>query len=97
MANSAPKNAPDASVTRDYPVKPTSINLSGDTDLTAVYAQGYAKRIYVGGAGSVKVDTIGATGVTYTAVPVGTWLRGTFTKVYSTANGTTATNLVAED
>lgn len=49
--------------------------------------------IYVGGTGDVKVDMAhGATGIIYKAVPVGTYLRGIFKKVYAT--GTTATFLV---
>lgn len=51
-----------------------------------------AKAIYVGGAGDV-LATIGGTDVTFKAVPVGTVLHITATRVKAT--GTTATNLVA--
>jgi len=52
-----------------------------------------ARRIWVGGLGDVKVDTIGGDTVTFTAVPAGTVLPVQVRKVYST--GTTATNMVA--
>lgn len=69
-----------------------AITLSGDTAFAPP-----TQRIWVGGAGNVKVDTVGGqTGVVYTAVPAGSYLTIRATKVYSTSNGTTATNLVAE-
>ncbi len=50
--------------------------------------------IYVGGAGNVKVDLVtGGTGITFTAVPVGTVLAVQAKRVYAT--GTTATLMVA--
>lgn len=53
------------------------------------------KRIWVGGTGAVKLDTVGGdVGVIYSAVPAGTYLRVRATKIYST--GTTATLIVAE-
>jgi hypothetical protein len=49
--------------------------------------------IYVGGAGSVKVDMAGSgTAITFTGVPVGTTLYISAKRVYLT--GTTATNLI---
>lgn len=69
-----------------------AINLSNDTALSPA-----TQRIWVGGTGNVKVDTVGGqTGVVYTAVQAGTYLTVRATKIYSTANGTTASNLVAE-
>ena len=47
--------------------------------------------LYVGGAGNVKVTTIGQDIVTFTAVPVGTVLPVQVIKVHSSASGTTAT------
>ena len=52
--------------------------------------------IYVGTTGNVKVDTVGGeTGVVYPNVNAGGYISGHFTKVYATANGTTASNLLA--
>lgn len=51
-------------------------------------------RIYVGGTGDVKVDTLSGTGIIYKAVPVGSYIYPNATRVYST--GTSATNLVGE-
>lgn len=52
--------------------------------------------LYVGGAGNVKVTTVGGDTPTFTAVPAGTILGGSvplaITRVWLT--GTTATNLV---
>ena len=68
-----------------------AINLAADTVLSPP-----ARYIYVGGVGNVKVDTEGGeTGVVFTAVPTGGYVYVNVIKVYSTANGTTATNLVA--
>lgn len=47
--------------------------------------------LYVGGAGNVKVTTVGQDVVTFTAVPVGTVLPVQVVKVHSAASGTTAT------
>lgn len=50
--------------------------------------------IYVGGTGTIKADDDqGHTGVTFSAIPVGTTLKGRFKKIYAT--GTSATLLVA--
>ncbi len=54
------------------------------------------RRIYVGGAGDVKIDTPSHTGVVYKAVPAGTYIYCRAVKVYSSSNGTSATNLVGE-
>ncbi len=54
------------------------------------------RRIYVGGLGDVKIDTPSHTGVTYKSVPTGTYIFCRATKVYSSSNGTSATNLVGE-
>jgi hypothetical protein len=53
-----------------------------------------SKRLWVGGAGNVKVLTVGGSTVTYTAVPAGTYLKVRALQVFAT--GTTATNIVAE-
>jgi hypothetical protein len=47
--------------------------------------------LYVGGAGNVKVTTIGQDVVTFTAVPVGTVLPVQVIKVHASGSGTTAT------
>lgn len=53
-----------------------------------------ARALFVGGAGTLKVDTAGGeTGVTFTAVPAGSTIALSVTKVYAT--GTSATAIVA--
>lgn len=53
-----------------------------------------ASALYIGGAGDVKVDMEGTgDGIVFKAVPVGTTLKGRFTRVYS--NGTGATFITA--
>ena len=47
--------------------------------------------LYVGGAGNVRVTTIGQDIITFTAVPVGTVLPVQVVKVHSVGSGTTAT------
>jgi len=47
--------------------------------------------LYVGGAGNVRVTTIGQDIITFTAVPVGTVLPVQVIKVHSLESGTTAT------
>lgn len=49
--------------------------------------------LYIGGAGDVAVVMKGGASVTFKAVPVGTVLKISVTKVMAT--GTTATNIVA--
>ena len=49
--------------------------------------------LYVGGAGNLKVLTVGGDEVTFTAVPVGTFVPVQVLRVFAT--GTTATNIVA--
>lgn len=53
-----------------------------------------SKRLWVGGAGNVKVLTVGGATVTYTSVPAGTYLNVRAAQVFNT--GTSATNIVAE-
>lgn len=52
-----------------------------------------ARALFVGGAGDIKVDTLGGDTVTFTGVVAGSILPVRILKVYST--GTTATNIVA--
>lgn len=47
--------------------------------------------LYVGGAGNVRVTTIGQDIVTFTAVPVGTVLPVQVVKIHGSGSGTTAT------
>jgi len=69
-----------------------AVNLASDTAFTPP-----TQRIFVGGTGNVKVDLAGGqTGILYTAVQAGTYLTIRATKIYSTGNGTSASNLVAE-
>lgn len=49
--------------------------------------------LYIGGAGNLRVQTIGGDDVTFFAVPAGTTLQVKVIQVYSTS--TTATNIVA--
>lgn len=49
--------------------------------------------LYVGGAGNLKVLTVGGDEVTLIAVPVGTFVPVQVLRVFAT--GTTATNIVA--
>jgi hypothetical protein len=51
--------------------------------------------LWVGGAGAVKLDLVNGGTVTLSGVPAGTMLKLSATKVYSLADGTTATNIVA--
>ena len=53
-----------------------------------------SKRLWIGGTGTVKVNTVGGSTVTYTGVPAGVYLNVRASRVYAT--GTSATNIVAE-
>jgi hypothetical protein len=53
----------------------------------------YSRALYVGGAGNLKIDTVGGSTVTFVSVPAGTVLPVRAKKVHAT--GTTATNIVA--
>ena len=58
---------------------------------TVVFCRG----VYVGGAGDLVVDMAGeGKAVTFAAVPAGSLLPIQVSKIYSAANGTSATNLV---
>lgn len=67
-----------------------AINLAGDTTVAP-----YFDALWVGGAGNVKLTTVYGETVTFTSVPAGTMLPVRGSVVYSTANGTTASNVVA--
>lgn len=49
--------------------------------------------LYIGGAGNLKVDTIGGDTVTFNSVLAGSFIPVQVTRVYAT--GTTATSIVA--
>jgi hypothetical protein len=49
--------------------------------------------LYIGGAGNLRVLTVGGDDVVFNAVPVGTTLQVRVVRVFST--GTAATNIVA--
>lgn len=71
------------------PAEAEAINLGSDSTGTW-----FAVRAGVGG--TVKVDyKDGGTGILLLNVPDGGYEPGLFTKIYSTANGTTATDIVA--
>jgi hypothetical protein len=53
-----------------------------------------SRRLWIGGAGSVTVVTLGGETVTYAGVPAGTYLLVRANQVCST--GTSATNIVSE-
>jgi hypothetical protein len=65
-----------------------SVTPNDSTDLAL-----YAKFLWVGGAGSVKVDMIETGTVTFTGVRAGTLLPIGVKRIWST--GTTATNILA--
>jgi hypothetical protein len=72
------------------PLNAVAVNLAADT-----VPSPSVRGIYVGTTGNLKVDMVGGqTGVTFQNVSVG-YFAGHFSKIYSTANGTTASNLVA--
>jgi hypothetical protein len=67
---------------------------AGGLNLGSVTAPKATRRLYVGGAGAVKIDTQGGeTAVVFSAVPAGTFLDLHATRVYAT--GTTAANILA--
>jgi hypothetical protein len=53
-----------------------------------------SKRLWVGGAGNVKLVTLGGDTVIYTAVPAGTYLNVRATQIFATL--TTASNIIVE-
>ncbi len=93
-----PAKAPstvDASVTNFYPARAVAIDASAaDVDLSILFTDGFARKIYIGGAGNVAATHLKGGSVTYTAPPVGSFIVGCFVSVQHT--GTTATNLIAE-
>jgi hypothetical protein len=88
---------PSASLQQElYPSYSVAVTLGADFSLTTAFTAGFARELYVGGAGDVVAQLYGdAAPQTYKAVPVGTILRGLFTLVKSTGNGTTASNILA--
>ena len=52
-----------------------------------------SKRLWVGGAGTVKVNTVGGSTLTYTS-PAGAYINVRASRVYAT--GTSATSILAE-
>lgn len=67
-----------------------AVNLASDTTLPAT-----SRGIFVGGAGNLALTTQGGDSVTLTGVTAGTIYAIQAKVVKSTANGTTATNIVA--
>jgi hypothetical protein len=91
MSAVSPSYQPRGQYDDSSPWNGVAINLGSDTNLNPV-----SRGIWVGTTGNIVVDFAGGTGtgVTYSNVPVG-YLAGHFSKVYSTGNGTTASNLIA--
>lgn len=58
---------------------------------------GSTRAVWVGGAGNLKVDMVegGQTGITFHGIAAGTLLPIAVSKIYSTANGTSATLVIA--
>lgn len=71
-----------------------AVTLGADFSITI--GGGVTRGLWVGSTGNVKVDmqSIG-TAITFNSVPAGTLLKIRVSKVYSTANGTSASNIVA--
>lgn len=86
-----------AAMPPDYvPQYAVAVTLGADFNLATAFNTGFARELYIGGAGNVVAQLLGdAAPVTYEAVPVGTILKGCWILVKSTGNGTTATNIVA--
>jgi hypothetical protein len=53
-----------------------------------------SRRLWIGGAGNVKINTLAGNPLTYTGVAAGTYLQMRASRVFAT--GTTATNIVVE-
>jgi hypothetical protein len=66
-----------------------AITPSDTVDLAVV-----PRRLWIGGAGNVTINTLAGRSLTYTGVPAGTYLQMRASRVFAT--GTTATNIVAE-
>jgi hypothetical protein len=66
-----------------------AVTPNDSTDLPTV-----SKRLWIGGAGNVTLNTVAGTTLVYTNVAAGTYLRVRAARVFST--GTTASNIVAE-
>jgi hypothetical protein len=64
------------------------VNLAADTDLSGQPSRG----VLINGAGNLKVDTLGGEIGVIIPCPVG-FLSIRLKKIYSTANGTTATGI----
>ncbi len=79
------------------PTCAVDVTLGSDFDLTAQFACKFARELYVGVGGDVVATMTddGGTAHTYKNVPSGTTLHGLWVTVKSSANGTTATNIVA--
>jgi hypothetical protein len=75
-------------LTNDPYTNAVAVTPHDTNDLTYV-----TRGVYVGGAGTVKVNMQDSGTVTFTGVPVGTLLPIRATRVYST--GTTATTILA--
>ncbi len=73
-----------------------AVNLAADYLTETNSGRSHTRGVWVGGAGNVVVDMAEfGTNITFTGVPAGTLLPICVSKIYSTANGTTATSLTA--
>jgi hypothetical protein len=68
------------------------VTLATDTPFSTNIPRG----VWVGTGGDLKVDFVeSGTGIVLKNVPDGGYVTGAFSKIYSTTNGTTCTDLVA--
>lgn len=89
VTRTAPKSTGRGTRIEASPSIATAINLASDTEGEWMY-------IRVGADGDLKVDyKNGGVGIVLKNARGGVYEPGVFTKIYSTANGTTATDLVA--
>ena len=73
----------------DSPAKHAAeVTPSDSTDLTT-----FARALYIGGAGDVKIDTVAGETVTFVGITAGSILPVRAARVYAT--GTSATSIVA--
>ena len=67
-----------------------TVTLTQDTSFTN------GALIFVGTGGDLKIDLKGGgTGLTYKNIPSGTFFELLVTKIYSSSNGTTATDIIS--
>lgn len=68
-----------------------AVNLAGDV----VFTDRLPRSFYIGGDGDLKVDDCSGNPVTFTGLLAGIVLPVSAKKVYSSSNGTSASNVIA--